>query len=58
MKRFYSVELNKEDAEKLKSYLKDNGIYFEPSACYNLIHFEIKVNEEELKKVNGFLENL
>ena len=58
MKRFYNVELNKEDAEKLKVYLKDNGIYFEPSACYNLIHFEIKVNEEELKKVNGFLEKL
>ena len=55
MKNFYNVELNKEDAEKLKAYLKDNGIYFEPSACYNLIHFEIKVNEEELKQVNKFL---
>ncbi len=58
MKRFYSVELNKEDAEKLKVYLKENGIYFEPSACYNLVHFEIKVNEAELAKVNAFLENL
>lgn len=58
MKHFYNVELNKEDAEKLKVYLKDNGIYFEPSACYNLIHFEIKVDEEELRKVNGFLEKL
>ena len=58
MKRFYSVELSKEDAEKLKAYLKDNGIYFEPSSCYNLIHFEIKVDKEELEKVNIFLENL
>lgn len=58
MKNFYNVELNKEDAEKLKAYLKDNGIYFEPSSCYNLIHFEIKVNEKELEKVNGFLEKL
>ena len=58
MKHFYSVELKKEDAEKLKAYLKDNGIYFEPSACYNLIHFEIKVDEEEVKKVNAFLEKL
>lgn len=58
MKHFYSVELNKEDAEKLKVYLKENGIYFEPSACYNLIHFEVKVDEAELEKVDGFLENL
>lgn len=58
MKRFYGVELNKEDAEKLKVYLKENGIYFEPSACYNLIHFEIKVDEAELEKVNKFLEEI
>ena len=58
MKNFYNVELNKEDAEKLKAYLKANGIYFEPSSCYNLIHFEIKADEKELKKVNGFLEKL
>ena len=58
MKRFYNAELNKEDAEKLKAYLKENGIYFEPSACYNLIHFEIKADEAELEMVNEFLENL
>ena len=58
MKQFYSAELNKDDAEKLKAYLKENGIYFEPSACYNLIHFEIKANETELKQVNNFLETL
>lgn len=58
MKHFYNVELNKEDAEKLKAYLKENKIYFEPSSCYNLIHFEIKVDTEELEKVNGFLEKL
>ena len=58
MKHFYNVELNKEDAEKLKTYLKENGIYFEPSSWYNLIHFEVKVDETELKKVNNFLETL
>ena len=58
MKHFYSVELNKEDAEKLKVYLKENGIYFEPSSCYNLIHFEVKVDDAELKMVNAFLEDL
>lgn len=58
MKHFYNVELNKEDAEKLKAHLKDNGIYFEPSSCYNLIHFEVKVDEMELEKVNKFLAEL
>ena len=58
MKHFYNVELNKEDAEKLKVFLKENGIYFEPSSCYNLVHFEVKANEAELKMVNDFLENL
>ena len=58
MKHFYSVELNKEDAEKLKAYLRAENIYFEPSSCYNLIHFEVKADEAELNKVNTFLENL
>lgn len=58
MKKFYNVELDKDKAEKLKAYLKLNGIYFEPSSCYNFIHFEVKVDEEELNKVNSFLENL
>ena len=58
MEKYYSVELNKDDAEELKTFLKSNGIYFEPSSCYNLIHFEIKVDEVELKRVSDFLENL
>lgn len=58
MREFYNVELNKDEAEKFKAYLKANGIYFEPSACYNLIHFEVKMNKVELKMVNEFLENL
>lgn len=58
MREFYNVELTKDEAEKFKAYLKANGIYFEPSACYNLIHFEVKMNKEELKMVNEFLENL
>lgn len=58
MKHFYNVELNKEDAEKLKAYLRDNGIYFEPSSCYNLIHFEVKVDEAEAEQVNKFLAEL
>ena len=58
MRKYYNVELNKDDAEKLKEFLKLNGIYFEPSSCYNLIHFEIEANEKEIKKVGDFLETL
>lgn len=58
MKNFYSVELGKDNAEKLKAFLKAEGIYFEPSSCYNLIHFEVKVDDVEFEKVNTFLENL
>lgn len=58
MREFYSVELDKAKAERFKVYLRANGIYFEPSACYNLIHFEVKLNEAELKMVNEYLENL
>lgn len=58
MRTYYNVELTKSDAEKLKVFLKENEIYYEPSSCYNLIHFEIKVNEAELKMVNDFLDAL
>lgn len=58
MKAFYNVELNHEKADQLKAFLKDNNIYFEPSQCYNLVHFEIKADENEVQKVNNFLDTL
>ena len=58
MKTFYSVELDKYDAETFKAFLKLNGIYYEPSSCYNLIHFEVKADETEVKKINNFLESI
>ena len=56
--RYYNIELNNRKAEALKAYLKQNNIYFEPSTCYNLIHFEIKATEAEAVKINQFLETL
>ena len=58
MKHFYNVELQPKQAELLKDYLRKENIYFEPSACYNLIHFEIKASEQEIEKVNQFLDTL
>lgn len=58
IKKYYSIELTVEKAEALKHFLKTEAIYFEPSQCYNLIHFEIKADTEEVKKVNDFLDTL
>ena len=58
MKKWYSVELDHDKAENLKAYLKVNQIFYEPSSCYNLIHFEIKMDEAEAKMVSDYLENL
>lgn len=57
-KKYYNVELNTKKAEALKTFLKAEAIYFEPSQCYNLVHFEIKANKKEVEKVNQFLDTL
>lgn len=57
MGRVYkSVELLPEIAEKFGQFLKANGVYYEASGCYNLIHFEVLVNEAETEVVNMWLE--
>lgn len=58
MKLYKNVELNKNNAEKLKEYLKSIKVKFETSECYNLIHFECLVNKFEEIKINEFLETL
>lgn len=58
MKQFYNVELQPKQAELLKDFLRENNIYFEPSSCYNLVHFEIKADNKEVEKVNQFLNDL
>lgn len=58
MKLYKNVELNKNDADKLSVFLKDNKIKFETSGADNLIHFEILVNRFEEVKINEFLKNL
>ncbi len=52
------VELNKADAEIFRKYLKTNGFYYEPSGCFNLIHFEIYVDENEAKTISNFLKTM
>lgn len=58
MKLYKNVELNKNDADKLRVFLKDNKIKFETSEAGKLIHFEILVNKFEEEKINKFLNTL
>ena len=43
---------------KLIEYLKDWGIYFEPSACYDGYHFEILCNEIEYENIILFYNSI
>lgn len=56
MRTWKNIELKKEEAEKLKAFLKTNKITYEPSGCYDYIHFEILCNERETETINQFLE--
>jgi len=58
IRKWYSVELTKENAERFNLYLKENNIKFEPSEAYNLIHFECYMTFEELYCANKWLDEL
>ena len=58
MKKTLHIELTKSDYEKFRYFLKTEKINYEPSACYNLIHIIVNVDENELEKCNKFLETL
>lgn len=53
----YSVDLPREKADKFNHYLKENGIAFEPSENYKLIHFEMYMNPEEVGLVSLWLDS-
>lgn len=58
MRTWKSVELEKAKADKLRKFLKGKGIRYEASECYNLIHFEILCNGDEVKEINAVLERM
>lgn len=51
-KKWYNIELPKEEAVALRRYLKEHKITFETSEAYNLIHFECLLSEKEMERVN------
>lgn len=59
MRTWKSVEIVAgEGAEKFRTFLKENNYTYEPSACFNCIHFEIYCNKEETLAINDFLHDL
>lgn len=56
MRKWLNTELTKNEAEMLKDFLDENDIEYEASEAYNLIHFEINVNEYEKETINGFID--
>lgn len=51
-----NTEVTKEEAEMLKDFLDENDIEYETSEAYDLIHFEINVNEYEKDAINDFID--
>ena len=56
MRKWLNTELTKDEAEMLKDFLDENDIEYEASEAYNLIHFEINVNEYEKEAINEFID--
>ena len=51
-----NTEVTREEAEMLKDFLDENDIEYETSEAYDLIHFEINVNDYERNAINDFID--
>ncbi len=51
-----NTEVTTEEAEMLKDFLDENDIEYETSEAYDLIHFEINVNDYERNAINDFID--
>lgn len=59
MRKWRNVELKRgNESETFRQFLKKNGFKYEPSSCFDYIHFEILCSEKEKDVINDFLGNL
>lgn len=56
--KWYNVELNLKEAEYLHQELMERNIKHELSAAYNLIHFEILLNDNQVNDMNNLIDNI
>ena len=52
---WYSIEMSKTKAEAFKEWLRENHIRYEPSECFDLIHFECYMDQDELTRANDWI---
>lgn len=57
-KKWLSINLDRVKADALRAFLKMAHIKYEASENWNLIHFEIFVDNDERKRCDEFLEVL
>ena len=58
-RKYTSVELNPGSEEMaFKAFLKQHHIKAESSGCFNLVHFEVLVNDAERELCDEFLSRL
>lgn len=56
--KWYNIELKQNESNLLKDFLKEYGIKFESSGCYNLVHFEIFASQSQVNMINSFLDTI
>ena len=55
-RKYLNCELNKAFAERFKIFLKQQGIKYEASSAWWLVHFECLVNDEEAQMCDDFID--
>lgn len=56
--KWYNVELNLNEAEYFHQELMERNIKHEMSAAYNLIHFEILLNDNQVNDMNNLIDDI
>lgn len=52
-----STELNKSEAASFKHYLRTHNINYESSGCWELVHFECEMTEQQVNDANNFIDS-
>ena len=55
MCKWLHVELSKENAENFRVHLHRNGVQYEMSECYNLVHVAVYTSTSDTLKLNRIL---
>lgn len=57
-RRWMCCDLSKPGWEKLRTFLKQNEIKYEPSECYIRVHVEVFVDDLERDMIDQFIDTL